>query len=161
MCSQLLLKINNVHPWFDMSFLSIQCLIIIIDVANSQNPKYYCYKCSMHSSLAQKDCPSKIIIFSKCDRIWENPTFYTFHKNWDFAIFSIYDVWITSVLKYEHLQFYHQWATALYNAAIILPVLMAVNFHVLILKIEHYSKYWVFADPVTNKKLAIAWKLQN
>ena len=54
-----------------------------------------------------------------CDRIWENLTFCIFHQNWDFAIFSIYNVWIIyKFAKYQHLQFYHQWATALCNAAI-------------------------------------------
>ena len=32
---------------------------------------------------------------------------------------------------------------------LLLPILMAVNLHVLILKIEHYSKCWIFTDPVT------------
>ena len=32
---------------------------------------------------------------------------------------------------------------------LILPILMAVNVHVLILKIEHYLKCWILADPVT------------
>ena len=70
-----------------------------------------------------------------------------FYQNWDFATFSISNVWITSVLcKYEHLQIHHQWATAL---IILLPTLRKVNLHVLILKIEHYSKCRIFADPVT------------
>ena len=37
----------------------------------------------------------------------------------NFAIFSIYVLIVSELqVKYEHLQFYHQWATALCNAAI-------------------------------------------
>ena len=35
---------------------------------------------------------------------------------------------------------------------------MAVNLHVLILKIKHYSKCWIFADPVTHVYFDSQWQ---
>ena len=88
------------------------------------------------------------LIFSHniCDRIWENPTFSIFHQNWDFAIFN---VWITSLLS---VSIYNTTVSELQHFVmqpLVLPILRAVNLHVLIFKIECYSKCWVFADPVT------------
>ena len=80
------------------------------------------------------------ISIRKCDgiRIWVNPTSH-------FA----YSIKIDNVdlnVKYEHLQFC-QWATALCNAAI--NILMAVNLHVLILKMG-FRIIFICADSVTN-----------
>ena len=69
-----------------------------------------------------------------CDGIWENPTFCIFHQNWDFAIFSIYNVWITSVLN---INIYNSTISELQHFALLLPILRAINLHVLILKREH------------------------
>ena len=49
-----------------------------------------------------------------CGWIWENATFWRFHQNWDFAIFSIYTVWVTNLLSmsiYSWCTLYRQWAT--------------------------------------------------
>ena len=76
-------------------------------------------------------------------------TFCIFHQNWDFAVFSIYNVWITSLLS---MNIYNSTIGELQHFVmqlLILPVLRVVNLHVLILKIEHYSKCWIFADLVT------------
>ena len=65
------------------------------------------------------------------------------------AIFSIYNVKVTSLLS---MSIYNCTISELQGFVMqpfILPVLRAVNLHVLILKIEHFSKRWIFADLVT------------
>ena len=60
--------------------------------------------------------------------------FCIFHQNWDFAIFCIYNVWITSVLR---MSIYNCTVSELLSSImqpLILPILRVVNLHVLILK---------------------------
>ena len=39
---------------------------------------------------------------------------------------------------------------------LVLPTMRAPNLHGLILNIEHYSKCWIFADPITNNNFILA-----
>ena len=92
-----------------------------------------------------------------CDWIWENPTYCIFHQNWDFGIFCIYNVWITSVFKY--------WAST---------ILPSVSYSTLC---SHYyasieggklagahSKYVFFTvtprwwGPISPKQLCLLWQ---
>ena len=80
-----------------------------------------------------------------CDGIWENPTFCIFYQNWDFAIFSIFtsalsmSICNSTICELQHFVM----------QPLILPILRVVNLHGPILKTEHYSKCWIFADLVT------------
>ena len=72
------------------------------------------------------------------------PTFCKLHQNWDFAIFSIYNVWMTSFLSVcIYVQLY---VSELQCFVLTLPMLWAVKFHVSILTMFKMSD---FCRPVT------------
>ena len=65
------------------------------------------------------------IYIVNCDWIWKYSIFCRFHQNWDFDVFSIYNVRVTRVLSmsiyssvWASTVVYRQWATALCNTAI-------------------------------------------
>ena len=82
-----------------------------------------------------------------CDWIWRNPTFFIFHQKWDFAIFSIHNVWITSFRSMSVYNFYHQWATENKNAAINIANIESGK--LACADTQNRTLLRIFTDPVT------------
>ena len=77
----------------------------------------------------------------------------------DFVVFSIYNVWLHKFAKYEHLELYCQWATALCNAAINIANIEG-NKIVCVHTCTHNKnlfKMLDFEDPVTNIPKTTSW----